>query len=342
MYAQAEAEARAAVAREAVAVSRLEDDVNAVAVVEMRAQALQAQVSTMMAECRAGKEQLAAAQRAEQDVAAELAVARAANDARAEELALLKAQAKQHRQDQDQRTSVALQERHSLLEEKEALLKQVGALEKALKEASSDCPESHAFKQVNLSSTWSTAPDVFDVSRFPVSPKTNGMDILDIDSMGSATKWQHDSFFEGMGGAGAKEHGRSDTAMQPPRVSALEERLTVLQEERDGLADELAATVTRLEAAQEEAGLMHTLRAELTQLGNQYTLVLELLGATEEEMDDLRVTLGEARIIYRQELQRLMDMIPEDKKWEITFPQPPSPHKKKERGRTGTEHIAQC
>ena len=334
MYAQAEAEARAAVAREAVAVSRLEDDVNAVAVVEMRAQALQAQVSTMMAECRAGKEQLAAAQRAEQDVAAELAVARAANDARAEELALLKAQAKQHRQDQDQQTSVALQERHSLLEEKEALLKQVGALEQALKETSSDCPESHAFKQVNLNSTWSTAPDVFDVSRFPVSPKTNGMDILDIDSIGSATKWQRDSFFEGIGGPGAKEHGRSDTAMQPPRVSALEERLTVLQEERDGLADELAATVTRLEAAQEEAGLMHTLRAELTQLGNQYTLVLELLGATEEEMDDLRVTLGEARIIYRQELQRLMDMIPQSQKWEIR--EFPSPQKKKERGRTGS------
>ena len=302
--------------------------------VEVRAQALQAQVSTMMAECRAGKEQLAAAQRAEQDVAAELAVARAANDARAEELALLKAQAKQHRQDQDQQTSVALQERHSLLEEKEALLKQVGALEQALKETSSDCPESHAFKQVNLNSTWSTAPDVFDVSRFPVSPKTNGMDILDIDSIGSATKWQRDSFFEGIGGPGAKEHGRSDTAMQPPRVSALEERVTVLQEERDGLADELAATVTRLEAAQEEAGLMHTLRAELTQLGNQYTLVLELLGATEEEMDDLRVTLGEARIIYRQELQRLMDMIPQSQKWEIR--EFPSPQKKKERGRTGS------
>ena len=336
MYVQAEAEARAAVAREAVAVSRHEDVAAELAVVEVRAQALQAQVSTMMAECRAGKEQLAAAQRAEQDVAAELAVARAANDARAEELALLKAQAKQHRQDQDQQTSVALQERHSLLEEKEALLKQVGALEQALKETSSDCPESHAFKQVNLNSTWSTAPDVFDVSRFPVSPKTNGMDILDIDSIGSATKWQRDSFFEGIGGPGAKEHGRSDTAMQPPRVSAaacmLEERVTVLQEERDGLADELAATVTRLEAAQEEAGLMHTLRAELTQLGNQYTLVLELLGATEEEMDDLRVTLGEARIIYRQELQRLMDMIPQSQKWEIR--EFPSPQKKKERGRT--------
>ena len=334
MYVQAEAEARAAVAREAVAVSRHEDVAAELAVVEVRAQALQAQVSTMMAECRAGKEQLAAAQRAEQDVAAELAVARAANDARAEELALLKAQAKQHRQDQDQQTSVALQERHSLLEEKEALLKQVGALEQALKETSSDCPESHAFKQVNLNSTWSTAPDVFDVSRFPESPKTNGMDILDIDSMGSATKWQRDSFFEGIGGPGAKEHGRSDTAMQPPRVSALEERVTVLQEERDGLADELAATVTRLEAAQEEAGLMHTLRAELTQLGNQYTLVLELLGATEEEMDDLRVTLGEARIIYRQELQRLMDMIPQSQKWEIR--EFPSPQKRKERGRTGS------
>ena len=338
MYVQAEAEARAAVAREAVAVSRHEDVAAELAVVEVRAQALQAQVSTMMAECRAGKEQLAAAQRAEQDVAAELAVARAANDARAEELALLKAQAKQHRQDQDQQTSVALQERHSLLEEKEALLKQVGALEQALKETSSDCPESHAFKQVNLNSTWSTAPDVFDVSRFPVSPKTNGMDILDIDSIGSATKWQRDSFFEGIGGPGAKEHGRSDTAMQPPRVSAaacmLEERVTVLQEERDGLADELAATVTRLEAAQEEAGLMHTLRAELTQLGNQYTLVLELLGATEEEMDDLRVTLGEARIIYRQELQRLMDMIPQSQKWEIR--EFPSPQKRKERGRTGS------
>ena len=79
---------------------------------------------------------------------------------------------------------------------------------------------------------------------------------------------------------------------------------------------------------------MHTLRAELTQLGNQYTLVLELLGATEEEMDDLRVTLGEARIIYRQELQRLMDMIPQSQKWEIR--EFPSPQKKKERGRTGS------
>jgi len=36
--------------------------------------------------------------------------------------------------------------------------------------------------------------------------------------------------------------------------------------------------------------------------GQQYQLTLELLGATEEEVDDMRMTLDEARLIYRSEL----------------------------------------
>ena len=49
---------------------------------------------------------------------------------------------------------------------------------------------------------------------------------------------------------------------------------------------------------------------------------MELLGATEEELDDMRMTLDEIRLIYRGELERLLDALPSDQiNWSLpAFP----------------------
>ena len=87
------------------------------------------------------------------------------------------------------------------------------------------------------------------------------------------------------------------------------------------LADELAVVVTLKDKAQQDAASVPALVNEISALGKQYQLTLELLGATEEEVDDMRMTLAEVRLIYRAELERLMDAIPADHKWSVpAFP----------------------
>jgi hypothetical protein len=87
-------------------------------------------------------------------------------------------------------------------------------------------------------------------------------------------------------------------------------------------SDELAVAVTRKEKAERDAFSLPHLMKELSSLGQQYQLTLELLGATEEELDDMRMTLEEIRLIYRGELERLLDALPTDQiKWDLpAFP----------------------
>jgi hypothetical protein len=47
-------------------------------------------------------------------------------------------------------------------------------------------------------------------------------------------------------------------------------------------------------------------RAELDEVQRQLTLALELLGAREEEIDDLRLTIQEQRDVFQQQIKALL------------------------------------
>mmetsp|Transcript_15783 Transcript_15783/g.52807 ORF Transcript_15783/g.52807 Transcript_15783/m.52807 type:complete len:141 (-) Transcript_15783:38-460(-) len=101
----------------------------------------------------------------------------------------------------------------------------------------------------------------------------------------------------------------------------LQQRCEALENERDSLADELACAVTIQQKHAKEAELLPILQNEVTFLRQRQELALELLGAREEELDDLRLTVEETRLIYRAELERLMEVLPTSDRWRIpTFP----------------------
>ena len=281
----------------------------------------QGEVSRLSAEFRGAKEELTASQRGEHDVAAELSVARTTAERRAQELADLKAA---HRQREEEEALKFQQERDRLSEEKAALVRQVRGLEvslQALKDAAGRgggdtwAPDALSAQQSRGASA-AAQPAGFDLANFPLSPKGATLDAFDVQGSGddralgpADVGWQQHEFV-GLGSQAA-----------PQQVATLHQRLTALEQERDALADELAVTVTLKDKALQDAASVPALINEIAALGKQYQLTLELLGATEEEVDDMRMTLAEVRLIYRAELERLMDAVPADHKWSVpAFP----------------------
>ena len=123
---QAEAEARGATQREAITLERLAHQQEGVEATEMRIASLQSEVSRLGAEHKGARDELAAAQRAERDTAAELVVVRASADRRAQEIVELKAA---HREAQEQEAQKMQQERDRITDEKTVLQRQVRGLE---------------------------------------------------------------------------------------------------------------------------------------------------------------------------------------------------------------------
>ena len=87
---------------------------------------VQGEVSRLSAEFRGAKEELAASQRGEHDVSAELSVARTTAERRAQELADIKVA---HRQREEEEALKFQQERDRLSEEKAALVRQVRSID---------------------------------------------------------------------------------------------------------------------------------------------------------------------------------------------------------------------
>jgi len=263
-------------------------------------------------------------QRAEKDLAAELVVARATADRRYQEMADLKMALREKAEEEARR---AQQERDRINEEKATLLRQVRGLEGSL-EAMKDAAargdttwSTLSHKNAFSNAPTSASPKFFDLSNFPMSPQSNALDAFSGEAAQRELRFGENAGDATLGGILASSHGGRQSENSSTQVSALQQRLSALEDERDALADELAVSVTQNDKALRNAESVPVLVKELEALGRQYQLTLELLGATEEEVDDMRMTLEEVRLIYRGELERLMDAIPKDHKWNVpAFP----------------------
>ncbi|EKX43785.1 hypothetical protein GUITHDRAFT_110240 [Guillardia theta CCMP2712] len=286
----AEAEARQAVEREKVAADRLKNEQESVASLEIRVSSLQGEASRLSAELRSLREELEIARKAEQDATAEVEVFKSTSERRANEISELKASADLmlHREKVTELELKATQDREKAAEEKAMLQRQIRSLEtsvQTIKDVNYDRSRGGSRTEADLGGGYSnfSQDSVFDVAKFSSA-----------HSLQDRNGWDR---------AGLKfvepDFPRADGSKH------LEKHILMLQQQKHA----------------KEAELLPILQNEVTFLRQRQELALELLGAREEELDDLRLTVEETRLIYRAELERLMEVLPTSDRWRIpTFP----------------------
>jgi hypothetical protein len=327
--AHAETEARAAIEKERVALDKHHGLQHAMAASAVRISALQDEVSRLGAELKAAKSEGYDARQEQQRLAAQLAAelgAAARRTAEAEDLRALQRrtvleheEALDHVRQEAERANAALEQATSRVQELEAVVRaagqqqaygqvqgQVGGAGRCDGGAAGSGGEGRG--GAGGDEAWAQA------NRTGIGSGEVGLR----DGCGSVGLLGMDPWKGRGSGNGSGDFAGSDSVFSVLReregggngatgqLSALQLQCSALELERDKLAEQLALLTAQKRQSQDHQKTLATVQMELVETQRQLTLALELLGAREEELDDLRATMKEQKEVYQSQLEALL------------------------------------